>query len=41
MLRAEAVSKIYHMGEVEIHALRGVSLELISGELEEGMQVQL
>lgn len=33
MLRAEAINKIYHMGEVEIHALRGVSLELISGEL--------
>lgn len=33
MLRAEAISKIYHMGEVEIHALRGVSLQLHSGEL--------
>ncbi|WP_417689640.1 ABC transporter ATP-binding protein [Pseudidiomarina sp.] len=33
MLRAEAISKVYHMGEVEIHALRGVSLEFISGEL--------
>ncbi len=33
MLRAEAISKIYQMGEVEIHALRGVSLQLHSGEL--------
>lgn len=33
MLRAEAISKVYPMGEVEIHALRGVDLELQSGEL--------
>lgn len=33
MLRAEAISKIYRMGEVEIHALRGVSLQLHSSEL--------
>ncbi|RUO72560.1 ABC transporter ATP-binding protein [Pseudidiomarina sediminum] len=33
MLKAEAISKIYPMGEVEIHALRGVDLELESGEL--------
>lgn len=33
MLRAKAISKVYPMGEVEIHALRGVDLELQSGEL--------
>ncbi|MBZ5659506.1 MAG: ABC transporter ATP-binding protein [Acidobacteriia bacterium] len=26
------VSKVYHMGEVEVHALRGVDLELFPGE---------
>jgi putative ABC transport system ATP-binding protein len=33
MLRAEGITKVYRMGEVEIHALRGVSLQLHSGEL--------
>lgn len=33
MLQAKAIAKTYHMGEVEIHALRGVSLDLQSGEL--------
>jgi putative ABC transport system ATP-binding protein len=26
------ITKVYHMGEVEIHALRGVDLDLFSGE---------
>ncbi len=32
MLAARQVSKTYHMGEVEVHALRGVDLELYEGE---------
>lgn len=32
VFRAVDVAKIYQMGEVEVHALRGVSLELIEGE---------
>lgn len=30
---AKDVTKVYHMGEVEIHALRGVDLDLFEGEL--------
>ena len=30
---ARDVTKVYHMGEVDIHALRGVDLELYEGEL--------
>ena len=32
IFRAESVSKIYTMGEVQVHALRGVDLELYRGE---------
>ena len=30
---ARQVTKVYHMGEVDIHALRGVDLDLFEGEL--------
>ena len=33
VLRAAEVTKVYAMGEVEVHALRGVSLDLHAGEL--------
>jgi len=33
VLRAEQISKIYRMGEVEVHALRGVDFSLYPGEL--------
>lgn len=30
---ARGITKVYHMGEVEVHALRGVDLDLYQGEL--------
>jgi putative ABC transport system ATP-binding protein len=33
VFKAEGVTKVYHMGEVDVHALRGVDMELYSGEM--------
>jgi putative ABC transport system ATP-binding protein len=33
VFRARGITKVYHMGEVEVQALRGVDLDLYSGEL--------
>ena len=33
VFRTEGLTKVYQMGEVEVHALRGIDLELSSGEL--------
>ncbi len=33
LLRARGVSKVYHMGEVEVHALRSVDLDLRESEM--------
>ena len=32
VFRVREITKVYHMGEVDVHALRGVSLELRHGE---------
>ncbi len=33
IFKAEDLTKVYRMGEVEVHALRGINLELFEGEL--------
>jgi putative ABC transport system ATP-binding protein len=33
VFEARALTKVYHMGEVDVHALRGVDLELREGEM--------
>ena len=33
VFEARGLTKVYHMGEVQVHALRGVDLDLYSGEL--------
>src|SRR5438105_11678724 len=32
VIRLERIHKVYHMGDIEVHALRGVSLEISRGE---------
>ena len=32
VFQARAITKVYHMGEVDVHALRGVDLDLYQGE---------
>jgi putative ABC transport system ATP-binding protein len=33
VFRTVALTKVYHMGEVDVHALRGIDVELFRGEL--------
>jgi putative ABC transport system ATP-binding protein len=33
LIKIDGITKIYHMGDVEVQALRGVSLEITEGEL--------
>ena len=33
VIRAEALTKVYHMGEVEVQALRGISMQVKRGEV--------
>ena len=32
VIKLEAIRKTYHTGEVEVHAVRGISLEILAGE---------
>jgi putative ABC transport system ATP-binding protein len=32
VFQAREITKVYHMGEIDVHALRGVSLDLYAGE---------
>ncbi len=32
VFEARGITKVYHMGEVDVHALRGVDLDLFRGE---------
>ncbi len=32
LIKIEEITKVYQMGDVEVHALRGVSLEVVAGE---------
>ena len=33
VIRVRDLSKVYHMGEVQVHALRGIDLDVEDGEL--------
>ena len=33
VIQLENIHKVYHTGEVDVHAVRGVSLEIHQGEL--------
>ena len=33
VIRAEALTKTYHMGEVQVQALRGISMQVKRGEV--------
>jgi putative ABC transport system ATP-binding protein len=33
VFEARGITRVYHMGEVEVHALRGVDMDLLEGEL--------
>ena len=33
VIDAEGITKVYKMGEIEVHALRGVSLQVERGEV--------